>query len=118
MKKSVSLNEAVRRAERDEFDAKRKARADKRVELGIALDPLLQPRSDDGLQDSERNVVQDAARDVAAKKRHRSVAARIRGHPGRCDRAARRGCQVVGAGVAGSPQCRSLGGLRQRARVT
>jgi carboxyl-terminal processing protease len=66
-KKSVSLNEATRRTERDEFDAKRKARADKRVALGIALDPLLQPRSDDGLQESERNVVQDAARDKAAK---------------------------------------------------
>ncbi len=67
-KKSVSLNEAVRRAERDDFDAKRKARAEKRVELGIALDPLLQPLSDDGLQASERNVAQDAARDQAAKK--------------------------------------------------
>jgi carboxyl-terminal processing protease len=68
-KKSVSLNEGVRRAERDEFDAKRKARAEKRAALGIALDPLLQPRSDDGLQDGERNVAQDAARDEAAKKR-------------------------------------------------
>ena len=67
-KKSVSLNEAARRAERDEFDAKRKARAEERVKLGIALDPLLLPRSDDGLQESERNVAQDAARDKAAKK--------------------------------------------------
>ncbi|MFS8137178.1 MAG: carboxy terminal-processing peptidase [Thermomonas sp.] len=67
-KKSVSLNEVVRRTERDEFDAKRKARAEQRVKLGIALDPLLQPRSDDGLQESERNVAQDAARDKAAKK--------------------------------------------------
>ena len=67
-KKWVSLNEVVRRTERDTFDAKRKARADQRVALGIALDPLLQPRSDDGLQESERNVAQDAARDQAAKK--------------------------------------------------
>ncbi|MEO6228211.1 MAG: carboxy terminal-processing peptidase, partial [Thermomonas sp.] len=67
-KKSVSLNEVARRTERDEFDAKRKARAEQRVKLGIALDPLLQPRSDDGLQESERNVAQDAARDMAAKK--------------------------------------------------
>ena len=67
-KNSVSLNETARRTERDQFDAKRKARADKRVALGIALDPLLQPRSDDGLQESERNVAQDAARDKAAKK--------------------------------------------------
>ncbi|MEO6154765.1 MAG: carboxy terminal-processing peptidase [Thermomonas sp.] len=67
-KKSFSLNEAARRTERDVFDAKRKARADKRVALGIALDPLLQPRSDDGLQESERNVAQDAARDLAARK--------------------------------------------------
>ncbi len=67
-KKSVSLNEAVRRVERDTFDALRKRRADQRVQLGIALDPLLQPLSDDGLQDSERNVAQGAARDLAAKK--------------------------------------------------
>ncbi|MDI1254040.1 carboxy terminal-processing peptidase [Thermomonas sp.] len=68
-KKSVSLNEIARRTERDKFDALRKRRAEQRVFLGIELDPLLQPLSDDGLQDSERNVVQDAARDKAAKKR-------------------------------------------------
>ncbi len=68
-KKSISLNEAERRAERDKFDALRKRRAEQRVQLGIALDPLLeQQSSDDGLQADERNVAQDVAREEAAKK--------------------------------------------------
>ncbi len=67
-KKSISLNEAERRAERDKYDALRKSRADQRVKLGIARDPLLDAQSDDGLQADERNVAQDAAREQAAKK--------------------------------------------------
>jgi len=67
-KKSVSLNEAERRAERDKFDAQRKQRAEQRKQLGIALDPLLDDASDDGLQASERNVAKDVAREEAAKK--------------------------------------------------
>ena len=68
-KKSVSLNEAVRRAERDKFDALRKRRAEQRVQLGIELDPLLeQQSSDDGLQANERDVAKDVAREEAAKK--------------------------------------------------
>ena len=67
-KKSISLNEAERRAERDDFDAQRKQRVEARKKLGIALDPLLEGRSDDGLQADERNVVEDAAREEAAKK--------------------------------------------------
>ncbi|RZA15499.1 MAG: tail-specific protease, partial [Lysobacteraceae bacterium] len=47
-KKSISLNEADRRAERDRFDALRKQRLDARAKLGLALDPLLEGRSDDG----------------------------------------------------------------------
>ena len=67
-KKSISLNEAERRAERDKFDARRKQRAQMRAELGIEQDPLLDARSDDGLQADERNVVESVAREEAAKK--------------------------------------------------
>ncbi len=67
-KKSISLNEAERRAERDKYDALRKSRAEQRVKLGIARDPLLDGQSDDGLQADERNVAQDAARELAARK--------------------------------------------------
>ena len=67
-KKSISLNEAERRAERDSFDAKRKQRIEARKKLGIALDPLLEGRSDDGLQADERNVAESVAREEAAKK--------------------------------------------------
>jgi carboxyl-terminal processing protease len=67
-KKTVSLNEAERRAERDRFDALRKQRSEERKRLGIALDPLLEARSDDGLQADERNVAEDVARAEAAKK--------------------------------------------------
>jgi carboxyl-terminal processing protease len=67
-KKSVSLNEAERRAERDKFDALRKQRAEQRKRLGIARDPVLDDVSDDGLQANERNVAADVAREEAAKK--------------------------------------------------
>ena len=66
-KKSVSLNEAERRAERDKFDAQRKQRAEQRKQLGISRDPLLDG-ADDGLQADERNVAADVAREEAAKK--------------------------------------------------
>ena len=39
-KKSVSLNEGDRRAERDKFEAKRKQRQAERKSLGLALDPF------------------------------------------------------------------------------
>ena len=66
-KKSVSLNEAERRTDRDKFDALVKQRAAQRKQLGIEHDALLDS-SDDGLQASERNVAQDLAREEAAKK--------------------------------------------------
>ena len=66
-RKSVSLNEAVRRAERDKFEAQIKQRAAQRKALGIERDALLDT-SDDGLQANERNVAQDVAREEAAKK--------------------------------------------------
>ncbi|GGD33487.1 carboxy terminal-processing peptidase [Pseudoxanthomonas indica] len=68
-KKYVSLNEADRRAERDKEDAKRKLRQSERKTLGLALDPLADDLSDDGLGASERDVVKDAAREKLVDKR-------------------------------------------------
>jgi carboxyl-terminal processing protease len=68
-KKYLSLNEAERRAERDRQAVKRKQRQEDRKRLGLALDPLAEEMIDDGLQSSERNVAQDAAREKAAAKR-------------------------------------------------
>ncbi|MBN8716176.1 MAG: carboxy terminal-processing peptidase [Stenotrophomonas sp.] len=67
-KKSISLNEAERRAERDRFDAQRKQRAEERKRLGLQQDPLLDARPDDGLAADERNVADAVAREEAAKK--------------------------------------------------
>ncbi len=66
--KSVSLNEAERRAERDRDDAKRKQRQTERLTFGLALDPLGDD-ADDGLQAGERDVAKDAAREKAAEDR-------------------------------------------------
>jgi carboxyl-terminal processing protease len=68
-KKYVSLNEAERRAERDEFDAKRKARQAARKALGLDLDPLADDNNDDGRQANERNIADDAKREKLAEKR-------------------------------------------------
>lgn len=67
-RKSISLNEAERRAERDTQEAKRKQRQQQRRELGLDLDPLAE-ESDDGLTGNERDIVADAAREKAAEKR-------------------------------------------------
>ena len=68
--KSVSLNEATRRGERDREDAKRKARQEARKTLGLDLDPRADDDSrDDGLQAGERDVARDVAREKAAEKR-------------------------------------------------
>lgn len=67
-KKSISLNEAERRAERDAFDAQRKQRAEDRKRFGIEQDPLLDARADDGLSADERNVAESVAREKAAEK--------------------------------------------------
>ncbi len=66
-KKSISLNEAERRAERDRFDAQRKERAEVRARLGLQRDPLLESRADDGLTADERNVADSVAREEAAR---------------------------------------------------
>ena len=68
-RKWVSLNEAERRAERDQFEARRKQREAERTRLGLDEDPLLAARSDDGLQADERNIAEDAARERAARNR-------------------------------------------------
>ena len=68
--KSISLNEAERRSDRDREDAKRKARQAERKTLGLDLDPLAEDDSrDDGLQAGERDVARDVAREKAAEKR-------------------------------------------------
>ncbi|MFZ5658127.1 MAG: carboxy terminal-processing peptidase [Pseudomonadota bacterium] len=66
--KSISLNEAERRAERDREDAKRKQRQLARQQLGLALDPLADD-VDDGLQADERDIAKDAQREKLAEKR-------------------------------------------------
>ncbi|PJK05944.1 tail-specific protease [Lysobacteraceae bacterium NML91-0268] len=67
-KKSVSLNLAERRAEREKEDAKRKFRQSERERLGLAPDPLADERLDDGLQRIERDVAKEAERDKLADK--------------------------------------------------
>ncbi len=67
-KKSISLNEASRRAERDRDAAKRKQRQEARKAIGLDLDPLSDD-TDDGLTSGERDVAKDAAREKAAEKR-------------------------------------------------
>src|SRR5688500_10212514 len=68
-KKYLSLNEAERRAERDRQVAKNKQRQEERKRLGLALDPLAEDLTDDGLAASERDVAKDAAREKAAEER-------------------------------------------------
>ncbi|WP_290890130.1 carboxy terminal-processing peptidase [Arenimonas sp.] len=66
-RKSLSLNEAERRAERDRLEAERQARAAERKALGLDQDQL--SRADDGLTASERSVAQQAAEEELAKTR-------------------------------------------------
>lgn len=64
-KKSISLNEAVRRAERDRDEARRKQRQAEREAAGIAA---AAERGDDGLAADERSVAQQAAEEEAARQ--------------------------------------------------
>ena len=66
-KKTLSLNETVRRAERDRMEAQRKQRAAERKAAGLAGDALAQ--ADDGLTAGERSVASQAADEEAAKNR-------------------------------------------------
>jgi carboxyl-terminal processing protease len=66
-KKSISLNEAERRAERDRNEARRKEREAQRKAMGLtALDG---DDKDDGLQTNERGIRQQVAQEEAAKNR-------------------------------------------------
>ncbi|HBD20665.1 MAG TPA: tail-specific protease [Arenimonas sp.] len=65
-KKSISLNEAVRRAERDRLEAERKQRQAERVAAGLAKDEV-ERVVDDGLSYNERSVAEQAAEEEAAK---------------------------------------------------
>lgn len=66
-KKTISLNEAERRIERDRMQAQRKQREAERKALGLAADAAA--NDDDGLQVNERNVAQQVAAEKAAKER-------------------------------------------------
>ncbi|MFC4727733.1 carboxy terminal-processing peptidase [Coralloluteibacterium thermophilus] len=66
-RKTVSLNEAERRADRARDEAQREQRQAERRAAGLALDEGA--FDDDGLQADERNVVQDVARQKAAEDR-------------------------------------------------
>ena len=66
--KTVSLNEAERRAERDQEEAKRKQRQAERAKIGLPTDPLADD-DDDGLQANERDIAKDAQREKLAEKR-------------------------------------------------
>ncbi len=66
-KKTLSLNEAERSAERDRLEAKRKARDAERKTLGLA--DAGPENKDDGLQANERDVKVQVAEEEAAKKR-------------------------------------------------
>jgi len=65
-KKSISLNEADRRAERDKAEARRKAREAERKALGLAASDS---NDDDGLQADERDVAAQVQQEEAAKNR-------------------------------------------------
>ena len=62
---TISLNEATRRTEREEAEAKRVARTAERKRLG--LDDSLPNRADDGLQADERDVAEQVADEKAAE---------------------------------------------------
>lgn len=65
----VSLNEKVRRAERDRLEAERKQRQAERVAAGLAEPGDGQRLVDDGLAANERPVTEQAAEEEAAKNR-------------------------------------------------
>lgn len=72
-RKEISLNEAERRAEREEQEAQRKQREAERIAAGIDL-PALDRDSDDGLQAGERDIAELAAEEEAADDRPDALA--------------------------------------------
>lgn len=77
--KSVSLNEEVRRAERERNEARRTARDEVRKAKGLA-EVALSDTSDDGLQADERDVVSDVEREEKDKEEGPDVLAREAAH--------------------------------------
>lgn len=77
--KTISLNEATRRAERERNEARRQARAEERKALGLAATPE-GAAEDDGLQADERNVAADAKREEEARNQPPDVLAREAAH--------------------------------------
>lgn len=64
---SVSLLESERRAERDAQEARRKARASKREQVGLGQDLAAEQSRDDGLQADERGVAVSVEREERAR---------------------------------------------------
>lgn len=77
--KTVSLNEATRRAERERTEARRTAREAERKARGLA-DAHAGATEDDGLQADERNVAADAKREADARNQPPDVLAREAAH--------------------------------------
>lgn len=65
-RKQLSLNEEVRRAERDRLEAERKQRRAERIAAGLEVDEDAR-LVDDGLAYNERSVVEQAAEEEAAE---------------------------------------------------
>jgi carboxyl-terminal processing protease len=65
----ISLNEATRRAERDQQEARRKQRLAERKAAGLDLAGLDDAAGDDGLQADERDPVAEAKREKEAEER-------------------------------------------------
>lgn len=76
--KSVSLNEATRRAERERNEARRKAREEIRKAEGLAANDAA--NADDGLQADERNIAAEAEREEKSKDEGPDVLAREAAH--------------------------------------
>lgn len=73
--KTISLNEATRRAERERNEARRKKREEERKAQGLAGADG-EASLDDGLQADERNVAADAKREEEARNQPPDVLAR------------------------------------------
>ena len=65
-RKTISLNEAERRAERDRDEARRQQRLAERKALGLPVDDSF---DDDGLQSDERDIARQVQQEEAAKNR-------------------------------------------------
>ena len=79
--KSISLNEAVRRAERDAEEARRVARNEARKAAGLDDEVVDEDAHDDGLQADERDIAAEAKREQERKEKYKpDVLAREAAH--------------------------------------